>query len=92
MLPSVLSWNSSVNADRQAIISETLDQPSKAASGVVGNLIASLGMPTRLRDVDVRRDQFQKIAEASMHDRWIKTNPRKIDGPDQIVEILEMAW
>ena len=74
------------------MISETLDRPSKAASGVVGDLITSLGMPTRLRDVDVRHDQFQEIAEASMHDRWIKTNPRKIDGPDQIVEILEMAW
>ena len=92
MLPSVLSWNSLVNADRQAMISETLGRPSKAASGVVGDLIASLGMPTRLRDVDVRHDQFQEIAEASMHDRWIKTNPRKIDCPDQIVEILEMAW
>ena len=71
---------------------QTLGRPSNAASGVVGDLIASLGMPTRLRDVGVRHDQFQEIAEASMHDRWIKTNPRKIDGPDQIVEILEMAW
>lgn len=92
MLPSVLAWNSSENADRQAMVSETLERPTEAASGVVGELIASLGMPTRLRDVDVRRDQFQAIAEASMHDRWIKTNPRKIDGPDQVLEILEMAW
>ncbi len=92
MLPSVLAWNRAVNADRQAVVSEALDRPLDTAAEVVGELIAGLAMPTRLRDVDVRRDQFQAIAEAAMHDRWIKTNPRKIEGPAQIVEILEMAW
>jgi hypothetical protein len=27
-----------------------------------------------------------------MHDRLIPTNPRKINGPADVVEILEMAW
>jgi len=27
-----------------------------------------------------------------MHDRWIHTNPRKIDGPQIIRELLDAAW
>ncbi|MEE2689432.1 MAG: iron-containing alcohol dehydrogenase [Pseudomonadota bacterium] len=92
LLPSVLTWNETVNEDRQAVVSEMLGRPNEPASKAVGELIAGLGMPTRLRDVEVSRDQFTEIAEASMHDRWIKTNPRKIEGPAQIIEILEMAW
>lgn len=92
MLPSVLTWNETVNADRQAVVSETLARAGEPASDAVAGLIADLGMPTRLRDVEVRRDQFEAIAEAAMHDRWIKTNPRKIDSPAQVLEILEMAW
>ena len=92
MLPSVLAWNESVNGSQQAVVSETLGQPGEAASKVIGNLISNLGMPKCLRDVGVSKDQFQEIAEASMHDRWIPSNPRKITTPSQIVEILEMAW
>jgi hypothetical protein len=31
-------------------------------------------------------------AELSMHDRWIHTNPRKIDGPPVVREPLDAAW
>jgi len=27
-----------------------------------------------------------------MHDRWIHTNPRKIDGPPVVRQILDAAW
>jgi len=27
-----------------------------------------------------------------MHDRWIHTNPRKIDGPATIRSLLDAAW
>ena len=92
MLPSVLKWNASVNSDQQAVVSETLGRTGEPAAEAVGELIAGLGMPTRLRDVDIRKDQLQAIAEASMYDRWIPTNPRQIIDPAQVVEILEMAW
>ncbi|MEC7397375.1 MAG: iron-containing alcohol dehydrogenase [Pseudomonadota bacterium] len=92
MLPSVLAWNEGVNDEQQAVVSETLGRPGEPASQVIGELISGLGMPTRLRDVGVKQDQFQEIAAASMHDRWIPSNPRKITDPAQVVEILEMAW
>ena len=92
MLPHVLRYNEPVNAAQQAMVSALLDRPDDAAADVVGDLISSLGMPRRLRDVGVTRAQFQEIAEHSMHDRFIPTNPRKISSPDDVLEILEMAW
>jgi maleylacetate reductase len=92
MLPHVLRFNLPVNADRQALVSEALGRPGEAAADVVAGLIAGLGLPGRLRDVGVKPEQLDRIAELSMHDRWIRTNPRKIDGPPAVRELLDAAW
>ena len=92
MLPHVLRFNHSVNAGKQARVSEALGQPEIPAADAVAELIAGLGLPTRLRDVGVAPEQLDRIAEGSMHDRWIHTNPRKIDGPAVIRELLDAAW
>ena len=92
MLPHVLRFNAAVNADRQALVSEALGRPGVGAADVVAQLIAGLGLPARLRDVGVKEDQLDLIAELSMHDRWLHTNPRKIDGPPVVRELLDAAW
>jgi maleylacetate reductase len=58
----------------------------------VAALIASLGLPSRLRDVGVQQDQLDRIAAESMHDRWIHTNPRTIEGPAAVRALLDAAW
>ena len=88
MLPHVLRFNYQVNAEKQARVSEALGRPGDPAADAVSGLIASLGLPTRLRDVRVRQEQLDLIA----HDRWIHTNPRKIDGPTVIRTLLDAAW
>ena len=92
MLPHVLHFNHPVNGEKQARVSEALGQPDEPAADAVAGLIAGLGLPTRLRDVGVKQDQLDLIAENSMHDRWIHTNPRKIDGPAVIRRLLDGAW
>jgi maleylacetate reductase len=92
MLPHVLRFNLEMNADKQARVSDALGRPSEPAADAVGALIAELGLPSRLRDVGVGKDQLDLIAENSMHDRWIHTNPRKIDGPAVIRTLLDAAW
>jgi maleylacetate reductase len=92
MLPHVLRFNYPVNPERQALVSEALGRPGEPAADVVAGLIAGLGLPQRLRDVEVKPEQLDRIAELSMHDRWIHTNPRKIDGPAVIRELLDAAW
>jgi maleylacetate reductase len=92
MLPHVLRFNHAVNAERQALVSEALGEPDAPAADVVAALIADLGLPGRLRDVGVKTDQLDAIAAGAMHDRWVHTNPRKIDGPATVRMLLDAAW
>ena len=92
MLPHVLRFNHPANGDKQARVSEALSRAEEPAAEVVAGLIEGLGLPTRLRDVGVKPEQLDRIAEGSMHDRWIHTNPRKIDGPAVIRNLLDAAW
>jgi maleylacetate reductase len=92
MLPHVLRFNHPVNAERQHVVSEALGRPGAPAADVVAELIADLGLPGRLRDVGVKPEQLDEIAERSMHDRWVHTNPRKIDGPPVVRQLLDAAW
>ncbi len=92
MLPQVLRFNEKVNAEKQARVSEALGHPNQSAADVVGALISELGLPARLRDVGIKEGQLDLIAVNSMHDRWIHTNPRKIDGPAVIRSLLDAAW
>ncbi len=92
MLPHVLRFNHEVNAERQALVSEALGDKDAPAADVVAGLIAALGLPGRLRDVGVKPEQLDTIAEHAMHDRWVHTNPRKIDGPATVRMLLDAAW
>lgn len=92
MLPHVLRFNLPVNSDRQAIVSEALGRPNACAAEVIGDLISELGLPRTLRDVNVSPHLLERIAEESMHDRWVHTNPRTIDGPHVVRQLLEAAW
>src|ERR1700733_1030047 len=78
MLPHVLRFNVTVNAERQKWVSEALGRPDATAGDAVAALIAGLGLPATLHDVGVKREQLDAIAAGSMHDRWVHTNPRKI--------------
>ena len=92
MLPHVLRFNHPVNAERQRWVSEALGQKDKTAGDAVAELIARLGLPATLRDVGVKPEQLDAIASGSMHDRWVHTNPRKIDGPPAVRALLDAAW
>jgi maleylacetate reductase len=92
MLPHVLRFNAPVNGDRQALVSEALGRRGEPAADVVAALIAGLGLPRTLRDVAVKAEQLDRIAELSMHDRWIHTNPRRLDGPAAVRGLLDAAW
>lgn len=92
MLPHVMRFNEPVNAARQAWVADALGQPSIKAADAIGQLVAGLGLPTRLRDVEVQRNMLDRLSEESMHDRWVHTNPRRIDGPATVRTLLEAAW
>ena len=91
MLPAVLRWNRTANADRQAQVSEIFGRPGEDAATVVEDFVRSLGQPTRLSEVGVLPEQFPEVARHALHDRYLHTNPRAIGSAQDIVEILELA-
>ena len=91
MLPAVMRWNKPANGQRQALISAAMSQVDDEASDALDSLIRGLGMPRSLGAVKIGRDNFPRIAEQAMATPWVPRNPRSIEGPDQVREILELA-
>jgi maleylacetate reductase len=92
MLPAVLRWNSAVNQERQRALSEAMGSPQKQAADLVADLIASLDQPGSLRAVNIKRENFDEIAERAMTYAPVRMNPRPIKSPADVKEILELAW
>jgi maleylacetate reductase len=91
MLPAVMRWNKSVNADRQMLVAAAMGQPGQDAGDVLDRFIGDLGMPRSLSAVKIGRDQFPRIARDAMGTPWVPRNPRPIPGPEQVLEILDLA-
>jgi maleylacetate reductase len=93
MLPHVMRFNHSHCAPQMKRIAAALgDNEGGDAADAVGALIASLGLPTRLRDVGVRQDQLGQVAAGAMNNLWVRTNPRPIEEQADIAAMLEAAW
>src|SRR3954464_6976298 len=91
MLPAVMRWNKSANAQRQALVAAAMGHPHEDAGGVLDRFIRGLGMPRSLREVRVSAEHFDRIAQQAMATPWVPRNPRKIEEPAQVREILDMA-
>lgn len=91
MLPSVMRWNKPVNAERQKLVAEAMGHAGKDAGDVLDDFIRNLGMPRSLREVKVAPEHFDSIAKAAMATPWVPRNPRRIAGPADVREILELA-
>ena len=91
MLPSVMRWNRSANGERQALVANAMGCPGEDAADVLDRFIRGLGMPRSLGEVRVGKEHFDAIAKQAMATPWVPRNPRRIDGPAQLREILELA-
>jgi maleylacetate reductase len=92
MLPAVLEWNEPVNAARQNAVAQAFGVPGERAGPVLRAFVRALGVPWRLRDVGIARDDLPGIAARYDGTGPISTNPRPVGGAADIVEILELAW
>lgn len=91
MLPAVMRWNKSVNAARQELVAAAMGRPGVDAGEALHDLIEGLGMPRSLSAVKIGPENFARIAEQAMGTPWVPRNPRRIDGPAQVREILDLA-
>lgn len=91
MLPAVMRWNKTVNAERQAMVAAAMGHPGRDAGDLLDVFIGNLGMPRSLSAVSIGPESFDRIAEQAMATPWVPRNPRPIDGPPQLREILQLA-
>ncbi|MEL0114154.1 MAG: iron-containing alcohol dehydrogenase [Rickettsiales bacterium] len=92
MLPYVLEWNAPVNGARQKEIAAALGQPGTPAPEILDGFIRNLGMPRRIRETGVEESDLPRLAENCMLDDWTFSNPRPIKTPDEVMEILRLAY
>jgi maleylacetate reductase len=92
LLPTVMRYNADVCADALAEISAALGHPDQPAADLIEALIRRLGLPTRISELGVGRGRLAVIAEKSMGNPFVRSNPRPIQSPAQTLEILERAW
>ena len=91
VLPHVLRFNRAVNAAQQRTVAEAMGFPQDDAADVVAALAADIGTPCRLSDVGITREQFAAIADHTLHESWLHSNPRPITDVTPIMDILNAA-
>ena len=92
MLPHVMRWNFDATKAAQTRIAEAMGRSDGDAPQAVADLVAGLGLPTRLRDLGVQQEQFAQIARGAQENLWVRTNPRPIKGVEDLQRLLEAAW
>lgn len=101
LLPHTMRFNLKASAERQALLAEAMginiggmspEAAGSAAAAAVTQLCTTLGIPARLRDVDVPEAGLAMIASATLHDRALATNPRPIADAEPILSVLRAAW
>ena len=101
LLPHTMRFNLDASAERQALIAQAMGLNTAglsphaaglAAADAVARLCQQLGLPARLRDVDVPYEGLEAIAAATLHDRALATNPKPINDAEPILSVLRQAW
>jgi alcohol dehydrogenase len=100
MLPTVMEHVKGVVPSRVADLAVAMGvvshgmaeaEAASAACDAVRQLIQELGLPTRLSEVKVTRDDFAAIADDAMEDLVVAFSPVQVSR-DGILELLERAY
>ncbi|OFW57901.1 MAG: hypothetical protein A2W01_02945 [Candidatus Solincola sediminis] len=101
LLPHVMAYNSDEAADRYALVAQAMGvaekgmsdvEASQAAVEAVFDLTRKIGLPQKLREVNVPESGLEAIAELSLSDGSIVYNPKLIFEAEQVMEVLRKAY
>jgi len=92
LLPHVLAFNAPAVGHRYRALGEAMRLPGDddLLAAVVG-LVARIGLPTRLRDLDIQEDAIEIAADLAAKDHANGTNPRRATAEDYR-RILQQAF
>lgn len=89
MLHAVMRWNAPVNEARQRDVAHILG--GEEAGPAIESFVRGLGLPTRLSEQGITRDDIPGLAARWTGDAPIATNPRPITSTQDLEAILALA-
>ena len=99
--PYVMEFNRPVSAHKQALLARPAgidtrgmsdEAAAEAAARAVDDFIMGLGMPHRLRELEIPREDLPSIAEETLQDRGAQNNAIPVTRIEQVMEVLEKAF
>ncbi|MGL3106958.1 iron-containing alcohol dehydrogenase [Bradyrhizobium sp. BR 1432] len=91
IMPSLLRYNKAFTEDAQKRLAAALGSPDMEAGDAFAGFVKALGLPTRLADVGVGEDKFEKISKIAINHRFVQANPRPFKSEADIIDLLRMA-
>ena len=73
------------------MIASALGRPNLKAYEAVKELIVDLGLPSKLADVGISNDLYDKIVEYALEHQIVLSNPKPITKADDVYQILDFA-
>jgi maleylacetate reductase len=104
MLPHALRYNLEATAPvlaqaaaamGAASAAQAESEPLGAAEALVAQvaaLIKGMGLPARLREAGVRREDLPRLAGLALQSRAVQSNPKPVTTVEQALGVLEAAW
>ena len=99
--PYVMEFNRPVSAAKQALLARSAgldtrglsdESAAEAAARAVDDFVLGLGMPHRLRELEIPEEDLPKIAELVLTDGGCRNNPVPITSFEQVMEVLRAAF
>ena len=99
--PYVMEFNRPASADKQALLAQAAgldtrgmsdEAAAEAVAQVVDEFIMELGMPHRLRELEIPQEDLPEIARLTLEDGPSRNNPVQVADPEELLPLLERAW
>ena len=99
--PYVMEFNRPVSAAKQALLARSAgldtrgmsdEAAAEAAARAVEDFIMGMGMPHRLRELEIPEEDLPKIAELVLTDGGTRSNPIYITSAEQVIGVLTAAF
>jgi alcohol dehydrogenase class IV len=75
-----------------SLTGSTPDGAMEALAQTVYELVRRMDLPQRLRDAGVPESQLSNLAQLAFQNRTVHNNPKPIQDPGQLEDLLRAAW
>ena len=99
--PYVMEFNRPVSATKQALLARSAgldtsgmsdNAAAEAAARAVDDFVLRMGLPHRIRELEIPEEVLPEIAELVLTDGGCRNNPIPITSAEQVMEVLKAAF